>query len=213
MQRFHVLLFTLAALSATLMQAQEPTPAPQPDPALQRLAVYVGQWTYKLEYQPGPFGLAGKASGSAISEMILGGYFLHFQWREHGVAGELEGLDVLGYDPQNKNYPVSWYQNDGSLTFGTCMNTGRTFQYSGKAAAGGKQYFTRVTETFAEDFLTFHQEGVLCQRQSLDSLVRGQFYKVKAYCQEITRSEQLAGAESQPRSRSRSQFCSKGTVP
>jgi hypothetical protein len=26
-------------------------------------------------------------------------------------------------------------------------------------AAGGKQYFTRVTETFAEDFLTFHQEG------------------------------------------------------
>jgi hypothetical protein len=39
------------------------------------------------------------------------------------------------------------------------VNTGRTFQYSGKAAAGGKQYFTRVTETFAEDFLTFNQKG------------------------------------------------------
>jgi hypothetical protein len=186
MDRFHILLFTLVVFSATVLQAQAQAPLPQPDPALQKLAVYVGQWTYKLEYQPGPLGPAGKAAGSAISEMILGGSFLHFQWREHGVAGELEGLDILGYDPLNKNYPVSWYQNDGSLTFGTCVNTGRTFQYSGKAAAGGKQYFTRVTETFAEDFLTFNQKGEFSvDSKTLDSLVRGQLHTVQAYSQEI----------------------------
>jgi len=61
MQRFHVLFFTLVAFSATVLQAQAPAPVPQPDPALQKLTVYVGQWTYKLEYQPGPLGPAGKA--------------------------------------------------------------------------------------------------------------------------------------------------------
>lgn len=184
MQRFRVLLFTLVVLSATVIRAQEPAPVPQPDPALQRLGVYVGQWTYELQYQLGPLGRAGKASGNAISEMILGGRFLHFQWREHGVAGELEGLDILGYDAQNKSYPVSWYENDGSLTFGTCVNTGRKFQYSGTATAGGKQYFIRVTETFAEDFLTFrHEAEFSVDGKAWTSWFEGNFTKLKPTAQ------------------------------
>jgi hypothetical protein len=73
MTRITVLLFALVVCFATAAQAQ--TQAPKPDPALKKLAVRVGHWTYEGENNPGPLGLGGKYTGEATCQMILGGFF------------------------------------------------------------------------------------------------------------------------------------------
>jgi hypothetical protein len=101
MARISVLLLLLVFCSATGMRAQ--APAPKPDPALKKLGVLVGHWTYEEEWKAGPLGPGGKMSGVYDAHMILGGFFLEAEQTEKGVMGEIRNLEIDAYDPVNKN--------------------------------------------------------------------------------------------------------------
>jgi hypothetical protein len=139
--------------------AQQPTQSPKPDPELKKLAVYVGQWRYEGESKPGPLGPAGKVAGEAISEMILRGFFLDWRWKEQANGAETRGLEILGYDPINKNYSSTAYVDDGSSSAGAYVFEGNTSNYSGRLTIGEKQYLFRYTETFAADLMSFVQRA------------------------------------------------------
>ena len=126
-------------------------PAPKPGPEHQKVKMYVGHWTYTGEYKPGPIGPGGAFTGEYNAQMILGGFFLQGHWTEKNPSGEVKGFETFGYDPANKNYFQSQYQDDGSMASGVLTVSGNTWTYSGKTVAAGKQYAFRATLVFAAD--------------------------------------------------------------
>jgi hypothetical protein len=138
MKRTIALLFLLAFCPATTMQAQ--AQAPKPDPALKKLSVLVGHWTYDGESKPGPLGPGGKLTGDWTAQMILGGFFLQARSTEKGPAGEGRGLEIDGYDPVNKNLSSHYYADDGSTFSGVITVSGNTYTWAGKFVVAGKQY-------------------------------------------------------------------------
>lgn len=153
-----ITLIVAACFSGTAL-AQQLNQTADPDPALKKLTVYVGQWKYEGESKAGPLGPAGKIVGEATSEMILRGFFLEWRWKEQANAAETRGFEILGYDPINKNYASTAYMDDGSSSSGAYVFSGNTSNYSGKLAVGGKHYLLRYMETFAADLMSFVQRA------------------------------------------------------
>jgi len=133
---------------------------PEPAAELSKLAIYIGQWKYEGEYSPEFAGAATKVTGDATGEMILGGHFLQWRSAERGPAGETHVLEILGYDPVNKNYPSRVYGNDGSMITGAYTIDKNVSRFSAKIIAGGKEQLLTVTETFAADWMSFRQKAV-----------------------------------------------------
>jgi hypothetical protein len=139
------------------MQAQ--TAAPKPDPALRKLHVLVGHWTYEGEYKPGPLGPGGKVTGEYAAQMILGGFFLQGRYTEKGATGEARFLEIDGYDAANKNLTFHLYADDGSTFSGVLTASGNTFTWTGKLVTGGKQYQIKEPFVCAGDFMSGTQRG------------------------------------------------------
>ncbi len=149
MQRISLLLFLLVVFFPMTMQAQ--APAPKPDPELKKLHIWVGHWTFDGEQKPGPLGPGGKFTGEFTGQMILGGFFLQARWVEKGALGETRSLEVVGYDPVNKNIFSRGYQDDGSTWSGMVGFSGSTLTFTGKLVFAGRQYPIRATYIFAAD--------------------------------------------------------------
>ena len=149
MPRISLLLSALVICFVTSMQAQ--TAAPQPDPDLQKLHVFVGHWTGEVEYKPGPWGPGSKAVIEETGQMILGGHFLQIQdtWK----GSSTQSLWIIGYDPTNKNYPTTEYSSSGHTMSGTITCDGKVWSYTSakKISLGGTQYSIRLTLTPAAD--------------------------------------------------------------
>ena len=150
MQRISLLFPFLILCLVSFMQAQ--TTAPKPDPELKKLHFLLGHGTYEGEAKATPLGPAGKFSGEQTTQEILGGFFLEARWTEKNPGGANRGLFVIGYDPASKNYTITAFANDGSVESDTSTLQGNTFTMTGKLSFGGKQYLTRVTETWTADW-------------------------------------------------------------
>jgi len=148
MQRIALLFSVLVVCLVNTLQAQ----APKPDPALQKLHFLLGHGTYGGEAKATPLGSAGKFSGEQTAQAILGGFFLEARWTEKNAGGANRGLVVIGYDPASKNYTITAFANDGSVESDTSTLQGNTFTMTGKLSFEGKQYLTRVTETWTADW-------------------------------------------------------------
>ena len=150
MKRISLLFSVLVVCFVAAMQAQAPTP--KPDPALQQLRPWVGYWTFECDYKPGPLGPGGKVTGEWASQMILGGFFAQNRWAQKGPAGELRGIDIVGYDPVDKNFTFTGFQSNGTTSSWTFTISGNTVTDAGKFFFNGKQYLGRVTETYTADW-------------------------------------------------------------
>jgi hypothetical protein len=149
MQRISLLPFLLFICFATAAQAQ--TPAPKPDPAIKKLHVFVGHWTYEGENKLGPFGPGGKFTGEYTGQMTLGGFFLQGRWTEKGPGGETRGLEIDGYDLVNKNFSSEAYMDEGSRFSGVLTVSQNTYTWAGKFILAGKQYLFKQTFILAAD--------------------------------------------------------------
>ena len=108
------------------------TSAPKPDPALQKLQVLVGHWTYQGEYKAGPLGAGGKITGVYDCRPVLGGFFLQAEETEKGAEGETHNIEIDGYDPISKNLTFQGYQSDGSTWSGVITVAGKKTTWDGK---------------------------------------------------------------------------------
>jgi hypothetical protein len=149
MARTIALLFLLAFCLATAVQAQ--APAPTPGPEVQKLRVMVGHWTLEGEYKPGPLGPGGKITGELTSRMILNGFFIEERANGKSPRGDFEFLDISWYDPSTKSLTYAQYRNNGQVVSGVFTFEGNACIVKSKRTAGGKQYETRTTYTFAAD--------------------------------------------------------------
>ena len=141
---FVVPLLVLCCIS--MIQAQNA--APKPDPETEKLHVFVGHWRGEGETKPLPqHPTAQKLVFEETNEMILGGFFLEV--RDSGMMG-LQ-LYIIGYDPAKKTYPVAWYTDAGTTTFGTMTCEGNTWILTWSSESGGKPHQGKFTMNVAPD--------------------------------------------------------------
>jgi len=175
MKRFHMLLLLLFACFATAMLAQTPAPAPKPDPELKKLAVLVGHFTYEGEYKAGPLGPGGKITGEYDGQMILGGFLFQARTKEKGAMGEMRALEIERYDPVNKSFASSLYQDDGSTFSGVLTVSGNTLTWTGKFVVAGKEYLFREPLVLAPDLMSGTAKGEI----SVDGHAWTPFYEAQ----------------------------------
>jgi len=152
MKRISLLLSVVVVCFIAAVQAQAPTP--KPDPAFKQLSHTLGRWTYVCDYKAGPLGPASKVNGEFNSQMILSGFVLKGQWTEKGPSGEVQGLEIYRYDPENKNFIFTGWMNDGSTYSGTLTVKENTETNAGKFVIGGKEYMEKATVTYASDWMS-----------------------------------------------------------
>lgn len=151
MQRNKILSGLLVVCVTTALQAQAPPSAPKPDPALKKLHVLAGHWTYEGEYKPGPLGPGGKIIGEYSGQAILGGFFFEGREVEKGSTGEMRNLEIDEWNPASNNFASNIYQDDGSRFLGTLSVEGNTVTWAGKFTVAGKEYQLREPLVLAAD--------------------------------------------------------------
>jgi hypothetical protein len=135
------------------------TAAPKPNPEFKKFDVFLGKWTYETEYKASPLGPATKVTGEQTSKWILGGFFFQNQFAEKAATGEMRGIEIVGYDPANKNFFSNEYHDDGNMLSGAYVFNGNIVAYTGKFIVGGKPYMVKASITPAADSTSFALKG------------------------------------------------------
>jgi hypothetical protein len=135
------------------------TMAPKPDPEIKKFDVFMGHWTYAVEYKAGPLGPASKATGDLTIKKILGGFFFQNQATEKGPMGETQLMEIVGYDPVNKKFTSNEFHSDGIMFSGTYAVNGNTWTYMGKVTVEGKPIMVKNVMTLAADMMILEAKG------------------------------------------------------
>jgi Protein of unknown function (DUF1579) len=152
MKKVAILSSLLAVCFVLAVQAQ--TSTPKSGPEWKQWHGVLGHWTYTCDYQATPLGPASTSTGEYNNTMILGGFFMKGQWKEKGPNGEMEGIETIRYNAENKDFAFSGYMNDGTTYSGTATLNGTTERQEGKFFIAGKEYPSRATITWANDWTT-----------------------------------------------------------
>ena len=145
MKRLLIVTISVALCTAVMTLAQAP---PKPGPEHQRLAAFIGNWTFAGEMKPGPMGPGGKMSGTDRVSWLPGGFFVERRFAYKSPVGEMGGMEILGYDGAKKTYTYNFFDNMGTMGAGTMTLAGSTFTATGTASSSGMVMHERCALTF-----------------------------------------------------------------
>ena len=126
--------------------------APKPGPEHKRLDVLIGKWMTAGETVASNGAPAMTILASDVYEWVPGGFFvLH---TAYGRVGDIDvgGVEMIGYDPANKNYRVTFFDSQGNQTSHTLTPRDGKWIWQGE--------HTRCTAVFsnANRVFTAHHE-------------------------------------------------------
>jgi hypothetical protein len=128
--------------------AQKPEGLPKPGPEHQRLAAFVGNWTIEGDMKPGPMGAGGKMTGTDRIDWVPGNFFIQRLYQGKSPMGEMQGLEILGYDAARKVYTFNSFDSLGMRGSGTLTVKGNTWTSTGTATMGTAVIHDRCTLDF-----------------------------------------------------------------
>ena len=146
MRRFAVVV-ALVSISVGAAIAQKPE-MPKPGPEHQRLGAFVGNWTFEGEMKPGPMGPGGKLTGTDRVEWTPGNFFLQRSFQGKSPMGEIQGMEVFGYDGAKKIYTFNSFDSLGMMGSGTMTVKGNTWTATGTSTIGTATMRDRCTLEF-----------------------------------------------------------------
>jgi Protein of unknown function (DUF1579) len=150
-----VVVLALIVICGVLVLAQAPQ-APKPGPEQQKLAAFIGNWTFVGEAKAGPMGKGGKITGTDRIQWLPGGFFIERRFEGKAPWGEMNGLEIIGYDSAKKVYTYSVFDNMGAAGSGTMTLSGNTWNLTGTMNLGGKSMQERCTLTLANGGASLH---------------------------------------------------------
>jgi Protein of unknown function (DUF1579) len=150
-----VVVSALIVVCAVLVLAQAPQ-APKPGPEHQKLAAFIGNWTFDGEAKSGPMGKGGKVTGSERIQWLPGGFFIERRFEGKVPWGEMKGLEIIGYDSAQKVYTYAAFDNMGSTGSGTMTVSGNTWNVTGRTSMSGKSIQERCTLTLVNGGKSLH---------------------------------------------------------
>ncbi len=77
--------------------------------------------------------------------MLSQGFFFQDQFTEKAATREMRGIEIVRYDPANKDFFSNEYHDDGDMYSGAYSINGNTVTYAGKFIVGGKPYMVKAT--------------------------------------------------------------------
>lgn len=86
----------------------EPQGPPTPDPALRLLDRFVGTWEMKGRTLDSN---VDNVNGTTTFEWLPGGFFLQQRIRLNFAGYEVQGLELIGYDPLTGTFPSTVFAN------------------------------------------------------------------------------------------------------
>jgi hypothetical protein len=141
------------------------------------LEKWLGDWTYVRETKATPLRiLEGKFVGKYTGKAILNGFFVEFQHEYKGPSGEVQWIEIDGYDAAAGNYVYSWYGSYGHMGRGTFVITENGNTWEGTRVAGSKQYMERGSTIFAPDGMSYIKKAEI----SSDGKTWEPYYELKA---------------------------------
>jgi ketosteroid isomerase-like protein len=155
--------FIVVACFAGAAFAQQPSEPAKPGPELQKLQLWVGEWSYEGESQTTLLGPGGKSTGRMTGRSILNGFGLEIVYDEQSPSGETETVEVDTYDPMTKTYPFISVSSDGSFSQGSFTVNGSVATYEGSTMMGGKRYKVRGTDAVAPDGMSGTMRGEISE--------------------------------------------------
>jgi hypothetical protein len=127
--------------------AQAPAP-PKPGPEHQRLAPFVGNWTFDGMAKDGPMGPGGKMTGTDRVVWLPGGFAIQRTFDGTSPAGKMQGVEIVAYDAVKKNYTFNFYESSGAMGTGTMTVNGAVWTSQGVGQMGAMTMQQRCTLTF-----------------------------------------------------------------
>lgn len=145
MKRLLIAATAVALCTVVVALAQAP---PKPGPEQQKLAPFVGNWTFAGEMKPGPMGPGGKMTGTDRITWLPGGFFIERRFDGKSPMGDMHGVEIMGYDSVKKVYTYNAFDSMGTIGMGTMNVTGSTWNATGAANSGGQTMQERCSLTF-----------------------------------------------------------------
>jgi ketosteroid isomerase-like protein len=137
--------------------AQQPSQPPKPGPELQKLQLWVGEWSYEGENQTTFLGPGEKFTGRMTGRSISNGFGLAIF--DPSPSGETQTVEVDTYDPVTKSYPYISVSDDGSYSQGSFTMSGSVATWEGTSMVNGKRYQDRGTDAVAPDGMSLTRHG------------------------------------------------------
>lgn len=137
-----------ALLLVTVAVARAQQAPPKPGPEQQRLAAFVGNWTFEGESKAGPMGPAGKMTGTDRITWLPGNFFVQRAFKGTSPAGPMEGVEILAYDTVKKAYTFTFFESSGAMGSGTMTVSGNTWTAQGTGQMAGQTMHQKCTLAF-----------------------------------------------------------------
>jgi hypothetical protein len=147
MKRF-VLIAAVCSMSTGVLLGQQKPEMPKPGPEHQKLAAFVGDWTFEGEMKPGPMGPGGKMTGTDRVQWLPGNFFVERRFEGRGPMGEMKGVEIMAYDQAKKVYTFNFFDSMGMMGSGTMTVSGDTWTVTGTGNMGGQTMHDRCSLTF-----------------------------------------------------------------
>lgn len=129
---------------------------------LGRLNAFVGAWETNGEIVAGSSGQRVKFEATDTYEWLPGGHFLLHRFDAEMPEGEVEGIEVIGFDQETKSYPMHSFDSSGtaSIMHARVVNdvwtfTGETIRFTGGFRDDGR-VFAGVWELRSSDGSAWH---------------------------------------------------------
>ena len=149
MQRTSWLAPVLALAISGVASADEAKPKEYPYPSreLQKLSSFVGTWHMTGEMMKSPMGPGGKMTATEHCSWYAGNYFLTCHVEGNGPMGKSTGMEIFGYDAQNKVYTYTSFDSLGMQEAATGTVEGNQWTWTNELKMAGQMVKSRFLVT------------------------------------------------------------------
>jgi hypothetical protein len=164
------MLLTMAAA------AQMPAP-PKPGPEQAKLGYFVGNWDMEGDTKAGPWGPGGKFTGNEKVDWLDGNFFIVIHSGFKGPMGEVKGLAVMGYDPEEKFYTYTEVNSMGEQVSSKGMLEGDTWNWTSEQKMHGQVMKSRFVIKQVSPTLYTYKFDMAPAGQELATVMEGKATK------------------------------------
>jgi hypothetical protein len=128
-----------------------------PGPHHKTLSVLVGTWNAKVKFWMDPSKDPVESDGVCVRKWILGGRFLHEEYKGQAFNAPFTGIGLLGYDNAKKKYTSMWVDSMSTsimTSVGTYDAGKKTFTFTSEGIdpyTGMKMKSRDVTRVVSDD--------------------------------------------------------------